>query len=280
MVGWPILPDIFISLMRKLFLLMLAALPVCQLTARSLRVGCVTQPFLPIGKTIVFTFKAICIPCPAVSGTATPLTACRARFLCRYGTTYDSKSIAQHRRSVWQFWRIVIPATGGEAKELLSTLHRNIVQVTMTIKLFCLVLPGWILASNRAFLPVPARLYKVSINGGRVGRYWPHLLKSETKPAMSKMMLYQDKRGRKYLAQTPYILYSPRYMGVRYWKGTHRKITTFNGDDRSPCLLIMIRLSLPEWRGSGSFQRIKWAWMASKTRQLAGYKTPSSFSQR
>ncbi len=253
---------------------MLAALPVCQLTAQITPGWLRYSAISPDGKTIVFTFKGDLYTVPSNGGTATPLTLHAAHDFMPVWS-HDSKSIAFASDRYGNFDVFVIPATGGEAKRVtFHSAQEYPYEFSNDNKSILFGAARLDAASNRAF-PSGAQpeLYKVSINGGRVEQILTTPAEEVKLSRNGKMMLYQDKKG----GENTWRKHHTSSIARDIWvydteKGIHRKITTFNGEDRSPVFTDNDQAFYYLSEESGSFNVHKMGVDGGKTQQLTSFK--------
>lgn len=222
--------------MRKLILLLLAAMPAChvlaQITPGWLRYAAIS----PDGQTIVFTYKGDLYRVPATGGSATPLTIHAARDYMPVWS-HDSKSIAFASDRFGNFDVYVMPATGGEARRI--TFHSAAeypYEFSADNKTVLFGAARLDAAANREF-PAASQpeLYQVSVNGGRVEQLLTTPAEEVKLSKNQRFMLYQDKKG----GENTWRKHHTSSIARDIWlydrdKGTHVKVTSFIGEDRSP----------------------------------------------
>ena len=190
----------------------------------------------PDGSTIVFTYKGDLYKVPASGGTATPLTLHEAHDYMPVWSP-DGKQIAFASERYGNFDVFVIPAEGGEAKRL--TFH-SASEAPYTFSpdgksvLFGAVRMDQ--ATNRQF-PTGSmpELYCVSLNGGRVSQLLTTPAEEVKYSGDGKLLFYQDKKGGENTWRKHHTSAIARDLWVYDAQaGTHKKLTSFAGEDRSP----------------------------------------------
>jgi tricorn protease len=201
-------------------------------TAKWLRYSAIS----PDGSTIVFTYKGDLYRVASSGGTALPLTLHEAHDFMPVWSK-DGKSIAFASDRYGNFDVFVIPATGGEAKRL--TYHSAAEYPYDFSADNSTVIFGSArmdVASNRQF-PTGSQpeLYSVGINGGRVKQILSTPAEEIKFSKDGSKMLYQDKKGGENTWRKHHTSSIARDIWVYDAKaGTHTKLTSFKGEDRSP----------------------------------------------
>ncbi len=221
--------------MRKICLL-LALLPAllsfAQTTPGWLRYSAIS----PDGKTIVFTYKGDLYRVPAGGGNATALTVHEAHDFMPVWS-HDGKSIAFASDRYGNFDIFIIPAEGGEAKRV--TYHSAAeypYEFTNDDKNILFGGARMDLATNRTFATgSQPELYKVPISGGRVEQVLSTPAEDVKFSKNGQYLIYHDKKG----GENPWRKHHVSAIARDIWiydtkAGTHKKITSFAGEDRTP----------------------------------------------
>lgn len=202
-------------------------------------VGWLRYPALsPDGSTIVFTYKGDLYRVPATGGTATILTTHTAQDFMPVWSR-DGKQIAFASDRFGNFDVFVMPADGGAAKRLT---HHSAPEYPYAFSADgeSVVFGGarGDAASNRGY-PTGSQpeLYQVAVRGGRPEQLLTTPAEDVHVSRDGRLMLYHDRKGgenawRKH--QTSAIARDLWVYDVR--AGTHKQLTTFAGEDRSPQL--------------------------------------------
>jgi tricorn protease len=201
-------------------------------TAKWLRYSSIS----PDGSTIVFTYKGDLYRVASSGGTALPLTLHEAHDYMPVWSK-DGRSIAFASDRYGNFDVFVIPSTGGEAKRL--TYHSaNEYPYDFTSDNSTVVFGSTRMdvVSNRQF-PTGSQpeLYSVSTNGGRVKQILSTPAEDAKFSKDGSKILYMDKKGGENVWRKHHTSSIARDIWVYDTKaGTHTKLTSFNGEDRSP----------------------------------------------
>jgi Tol biopolymer transport system component/C-terminal processing protease CtpA/Prc len=228
----------------------------------------------PDGKTIVFTFKGDLYKVASTGGAAVALTMHEAHDFMPVWS-HDSKTIAFASDRFGNFDIFTISVNGGEAKR--ATYHsaqeypydfsqddKNIVFGSSRMDL----------ATNRQF-PTGAmpELYSVGVNGGRPTQLLTTPAEDVKVSKDGSKWIYHDKKGGENTWRKHHTSAITRDIWVYDVKASkHTKITSFNGEDRTPVFVdgekAMIYLS----EESGSFNIHKMNLSGGKSEQLTSYK--------
>jgi len=190
----------------------------------------------PDGSTIVFTYKGDLYKVPASGGTATQLTLHEAHDYMPVWSP-DGRQIAFASDRYGNFDVFVIQAEGGEAKRL--TYH-SASEVPYTFspdgKSVLFGAARMDQAANRQF-PTGSmpELYSVSLNGGRVSQVLTTPAEEVKYSDDGKLLFYQDKKGGENTFRKHHTSAIARDLWVYDAQaGTHKKLTSFAGEDRNP----------------------------------------------
>ncbi len=260
--------------MRKLSMLFAGLLALTQLPAQInpgwLRYSAIS----PDGKTIVFTYKGDLYRVPTAGGTATPLTFHEAHDFMPVWSP-DGKNIAFASDRYGNFDVFVIPAEGGEARRV--TFHSAQEMPYAFTNDGKNILFGGVrqdAASNRT-IPTGSQpeLYKVSVNGGRVEQVLSTPAEEVKLSSNGQYIIYQDKKGGENSWRKHHTSSIARDIWVYDSKsGKHNKITTFNGEDRSPVFTDNDKAFFYLSEESGSFNVHKMSLDGGKSQQLTSFK--------
>jgi tricorn protease len=228
----------------------------------------------PDGKTIVFTYKGDLYRVPASGGTATALTMHEAHDFMPVWS-HDGKSIAFASDRYGNFDIFIIPAEGGEAKRVTyHSAQEYPYEFSNDDKSILFGSARMDLASNRTY-PTGSQpeLYKVSINGGRVEQVLSTPAEDVKLSKNGQYIIYHDKKGGENAWRKHHVSAIARDIWVYDTKaGTHKKITSFAGEDRSPVFTDNDKAFYYLSEESGSFNVQKMGMEGGKAQQLTSYK--------
>jgi len=228
----------------------------------------------PDGKTVVFTYKGDLYRVAATGGTAVPLTVHQAHDFMPVWS-HDGKQIAFASDRYGNFDVFVIPAEGGEARRL--TFH-SAAEYPYTFtgddKAVVFGAARMDTAANRLY-PTGSQpeLYQVAAAGGRP-------VQLQTTPAEDvkfsrngQFLLYHDKKGGENVWRKHHSSAITRDIWIHDIKtGTHRKITTFAGEDRSPVFTDGDKAFYYLSEESGTFNVHKMSVDGGKSQQVTSFK--------
>jgi Tol biopolymer transport system component/C-terminal processing protease CtpA/Prc len=190
----------------------------------------------PDGRTIVFTYRGDLYRVPAAGGAAVPLTLHEAHDFMPVWS-HDGRQIAFASDRFGNFDVFVIPAEGGEARRV--TFH-SAAEYPYTFshddKFILFGAARMDTAANRLY-PAASQpeLYRVPVAGGRVEQVLTTPAEDVKMSRDGQFLLYHDKKG----GENPWRKHHTSAITRDIWiydtkAGTHRKLTTFSGEDRSP----------------------------------------------
>lgn len=190
----------------------------------------------PDGKTIVFTYKGDLYTVPAAGGTATPLTVHEAHDFMPVWS-HDGKSIAFASDRYGNFDIFVMPATGGAAQRItFHSAHEYPYEFSHDNKTVYFGSTRHDAASNRQFpTAYQPELYQVAVSGGRVKQVLTTPAEEVKLSHDGSKMLYQDRKGGENQWRKHHVSSVTRDIWTYDTKtGKHTKLTTYEGEDRSP----------------------------------------------
>jgi Tol biopolymer transport system component/C-terminal processing protease CtpA/Prc len=260
--------------MKKNCFFLLALLPVLQIFAQSSPTWLRYSAISPDGKTIVFTYKGDLYRVPSGGGNATPLTVHEAHDFMPVWS-HDGKSIAFASDRYGNFDIFIIPAEGGEAKRITyHSAQEYPYEFSNDDKTVLFGAVRMDAASNRTF-PTGSQpeLYKVSINGGRVEQVLTTPAEDVKLSKNGQYIIYHDKKGQ----ENPWRKHHTSAVTRDIWiydtkTGSHKKITTFIGEDRTPVFTDNDKAFYYLSEESGSFNVHKMSIAGGKSQQLTSFK--------
>lgn len=228
----------------------------------------------PDGKTVVFTYKGDLYRVASSGGTAIPLTLHEAHDFMPVWSN-DGKQIAFASDRFGNFDIFVIPSEGGEAKRLtyystaeypyaFSNDNKSIIFGSTRLDA----------ASNRNY-PTGSQpeLYQVSVNGGRVEQLITTPAEDVKLSKNGQFMLYHDKKGGETQWRKHHVSSITRDIWIYDFKtGKHRKITSFEGEDRTPIFTDNDKAFYYLSEESGSFNVHKMSIDGGKSTQISSFK--------
>jgi len=228
----------------------------------------------PDGRTIVFTYKGDLYRVAAAGGTAVPLTTHAAHDFMPVWSR-DGKQIAFASDRYGNFDVFVMPADGGEARRL--TYHSaSEYPYTFTGDGLAVVFGAARMdtAANRLF-PTGSQpeLYQVPAAGGRPVQLLTTPAEDVELSRSGHLMLYHDKKG----GENPWRKHQTSAIARDVWvldtkAGTHRRITTFAGEDRSPVFTDGDKAFYYLSEESGTFNVHKMGLAGGKSQQVTSFK--------
>jgi tricorn protease len=259
--------------MKKIFVLLaiVASLStVAQVNPGWLRYSAIS----PDGKTIVFTCKGDLYRVPSAGGTATALTMHEAHDFMPVWS-HDGRSIAFASDRYGNFDIYVIPAEGGEARRVtFHSAQEYPYEFTADDKSILFGGTRMDLAGNRTF-PSSSQpeLYKVSTGGGRVEQVLSTPAEDVKLSRNGQYLIYHDKKGGENNWRKHHTSAIARDIWIYDSKaGTHKKITSFAGEDRSPVFTDGDKAFYYLSEESGSFNVHKMNLDGGKSTQVTSFK--------
>jgi tricorn protease len=228
----------------------------------------------PDGKTIVFTYKGDLYRVPAAGGMAAPLTAHEAHDFMPVWS-HDGKQIAFASDRYGNFDIFIVPAEGGEPRRI--TFHSTQEYPYAFANDDKSVLFGAArldAASNRTY-PTGSQpeLYKVPVTGGRVEQVLTTPAEDVKLSKDGQFMLYHDKKGGENAWRKHHTSAIARDIWIFDSKaGTHRKITSFAGEDRNPVFTDNDKAFFYLSEESGSFNVHKMSLAGGKSQPVTSFK--------
>lgn len=260
--------------MKKILFVLLAAFAVLQSTAQ-LNPGWLRYSAIsPDGKTIVFTYKGDLYRVASSGGIATALTIHEAHDFMPVWS-HDGKSIAFASDRFGNFDIFIIPAEGGEAKRVTyHSAQEYPYEFSNDDKSILFGSARMDLASNRTY-PTGSQpeLYKVSLNGGRVEQVLSTPAEDVKLSKNGQYIIYHDKKGGENAWRKHHTSAIARDIWVYDTKtGTHKKITGFAGEDRSPVFTDNDKAFYYLSEESGSFNVQKMNIDGGKAQTITSFK--------
>lgn len=222
--------------MQKLLFFLLFTVSILPLSARDnprwLRYCAIS----PDGAAIAFAYKGKIYTVPTGGGVAKLLTK-DSSYDFMPVWSHDGKWIAFAGNRYGNFDIFIIPATGGEPKRLTS--HSADEYPYDFTRDDSSVLFGAVRLDAPACRQYPSdalqELYKVSSRGGRVEQVLTTPAEDAHVSPSGRLMVYHDRKGR----ENPWRKHQTSSIARDIWSydpatGVHKKITSFNGEDRDP----------------------------------------------
>lgn len=260
--------------MRKLSIALFSLMACLQSSAQNDPNWMRYSAISPDGKTIAFTYKGDIYKVPSSGGTATMLTLHEANDLMPIWSK-DGKQIAFASDRYGDFDIFLVSAEGGEPKRLTyHSVPEFPYSFTADNKAVLFGSTRQDAASNRTF-PTGSQpeLYKVSVNGGRIEQVLTTPAEWVNLSSNGQFMLYQDKKG----GENQWRKHHTSAIARDIWiydnnAKTHKKITTFNGEDRNPVFTDADKAFYYLSEESGSFNVHKLGIDGGKSQQLTSFK--------
>jgi tricorn protease len=217
-----------------LFLILSVSTSYGQTNAQWLRYSAIS----PDGAVIVFTYKGDLYRVPASGGTAVPLTLHEAH---DYNPVWspDGSMIAFASDRHGNFDVFVMPAQGGEAKRLTHhSAGETPFSFTPDGKHILFGAARNDAAANRQFPTVSMpELYSVPVSGGSITQLLTTPAEDVSFSPDGNLMYYHDKKGGENTWRKHHTSAITRDIWVYDTKNaTHKKLTNFAGEDRSPVI--------------------------------------------
>jgi tricorn protease len=229
----------------------------------------------PDGKTIVFTYKGDLYRVSSAGGSAVPLTTHVANdFMAVW--SHDGKHLAFASDRYGNYDIYVMPADGGEAKRLtFHSASEYPYSFTADDKNIIFGAARMDAAANRQY-PTGAQpeLYEVPAAGGRPIQILTTPAENVRPSKNGQFLIYEDRKG----SENPWRKHHVSSVARDIWlydrkAGTHRKLTTFVGEDRNPVLTDNDKAFYYLSEESGSFNVHKMSLDGGKSTQLTHFKT-------
>lgn len=209
----------------------------------------------PDGRTLVFTYRGDLWRVDATGGLARPLTQHVAHDAMPVWSP-DGRTIAFASDRHGNYDVYLIPAEGGEARRL--TVHSAPEVPYSFTPDGAAVLVGAVrgdLATNRGY-PTASQpeLYAVPVTGGRPRQVLTTPAEDARYSADGRQLVYHDRKG----GENAWRKHQRSAIARDLWlfdvaRGTHRQLTTFDGEDRSPAFTDDDRAVLFLSEESGTF---------------------------
>ncbi len=222
--------------MIRITLLLAALLCAAPATAQQEAVWLRYPAISPDGTTLVFAYRGDLYRVPTAGGVATPLTTHAAHDQMPVWSR-DGRSLAFASDRFGNFDVYLMPAEGGQARRL--TVHSaDEYPYAFTADGAGVVFGAARLdaASSRLF-PTGAQpeLYRVSLEGGRPAQLLTTPAEEVVVSGDGRLMIYEDRKG----GENTWRKHHTSSVARDLWvydagSGSHRKLTTFAGEDRDP----------------------------------------------
>jgi Tol biopolymer transport system component/C-terminal processing protease CtpA/Prc len=228
----------------------------------------------PDGQTIVFTYMGDLYRVPAGGGTAVPLTTHEAHDFMPVWS-HDGKTIAFASDRYGNFDVFVIPAEGGPARRLtFHSAQEYPYAFTSDDTAILFGAARMNTAASRGF-PTPSQpqLYRVPVAGGRVEQVLTTPAEQVAVSRDGRLILYEDRKG----PENAWRKHHTSAIARDIWvydvaAGTHRKITTFPGEDRNPVFTPDEKAFYYLSEESGSFNVHRMSLQGGTSQQLTFFK--------
>lgn len=228
----------------------------------------------PDGKTIVFTYKGDLYKVPSIGGNATVLTLHEAQDFMPIWS-HDGKTIAFASDRNGNFDIYTISINGGAAKRI--TYHSAAeypYEFSADDQFIYFGAARMDLASNRMYPTSSlAELYKVSVNAGKVEQVITTPAEDIRWSKNADFFIYQDNKGRENIWRKHHTSSVARDIWMYNSNTTeHKKLTSFNGEDRSPVLTNNDQSFYYLSEESGSFNVFKMNINGTEKKQVSTFK--------
>jgi tricorn protease len=229
----------------------------------------------PDGATIVFAYKGDLFRVPSDGGVAVPLTMHEAHDYMPVWS-HDGRSVAFASDRFGNFDVFVMPAAGGEARRLTFHSASELpFSFTPDDKAILFGAARADTAASRLF-PTGSQpeLYKVPVAGGRVVQILGTPAEDARLSRDGRLLIYHDKKGGENTWRKHHASAITRDIWIYDTKaGTHRKLTTFAGEDRSPTFADNDQAFYYLSEESGTFNVQKMSLQGGKPQVLTSFKT-------
>jgi Tol biopolymer transport system component/C-terminal processing protease CtpA/Prc len=228
----------------------------------------------PDGKTIVFTYKGDLYRVASTGGSATPLTTHPAHDFMPVWSR-DSKQIAFASDRYGNFDIYVVAAEGGEPRRL--TFHSAAeypYSFSADDKGVIFSAARMDDALNRTY-PTGSQpeLYQVPASGGRPVQLLTTPAEEARPSRNGQLVIYQDKKGGENTWRKHHTSAITRDIWIYDARaGTHRRITTFAGEDRNPVFTDNDRAFYYLSEQSGTFNVHKMSVDGGPSQQITSFK--------
>ena len=257
-------------LIQSLCLLLLNFSIQAQITPGWLRYNAIS----PDGKSVVFTYKGDLYKVASGGGEAIALTVHEAHDFMPVWS-HDGKYIAFASDRYGNFDIYIMPAAGGEARRLtFHSANEYPYEFSRDNKNIIFGAARMDVAGNRTF-PVTSQpeLYQVSVDGGRVQQLLSTPAEDTKLSQDGSKLIYHDKKG----GENPFRKHHTSSIARDIWvwdirAGTHKKITSFSGEDRNPVFTDNDRAFYYLSEESGSFNVHKMNLDGGKSTQVTTFK--------
>lgn len=222
--------------MKRASLLLFLLLPCCLVSAADAPLWLRYPAISPDGNTIVFTYRGDLYKVSAKGGTATQLTMDSTQH-CMPVWSHDGRHIVFAGNPHGNFDLFIMPAAGGAAKRL--TWHSADEYPYDLSKNDSTVIFGAVRLDDPANRQFPSdalqELYQVPTAGGRVTQLLTTPAEDAKLSTDGRYILYHDRKGRENIWRKHQISSIARDIWLYDSRDhSHRKLTAFRGEDRSP----------------------------------------------
>ena len=220
--------------MKRIFPLLCFILLCHSLSAADVPLWLRYPAISPDGKTIVFTYHGDLYKVPTAGGSAIQLTT-DSTYECMPVWSADSRSVVFAGNRFGNFDLFIVPISGGAAKRL--TWH-SADEYPYDIKNGKVIFGAVRLddPDNRQF-PSDAlqELYQVPVEGGTVTQLLTTPAEDAKMSSSGRYIVYHDRKGRENIWRKHQVSSIARDIWLYdNQSGTHKKITSFEGEDRNP----------------------------------------------